>query len=502
MKIFGVMAMLGTGLFAGDCAGLKVKDATISASEVAAGAFAPPSGSAAAFKGLPAFCRVQGVLKPSGDSNIEFEVWLPLSGWNGKYQGTGNGGFAGSIQYAALAAGVQNGYATSSTDTGHQGGVTDGEWALNHYEKIVDFGYRAVHETADASKAIVKAYYGGAAKRSYFAGCSHGGRQALMEAQRYPNDYDGIVAGAPANYLTHHVSGFVWNVAALDAAPIPVNKLKTIESAAVEACDAGDGLKDGLIGDPAKCHFDPAKLLCTGADADTCLTQAQVDTLKKIYAGPKNSKGEQIFPGYLPGGETGFGGWAAWITGMGTAKSLQSAFAKGFFADMIFSDPNWDYHKFDFDRDVKVADDKGARTFNATDANLKAFKDRGGKLILFHGWSDAAIAPVNTVNYYESVAAKNKDAAKFVQLYMVPGMQHCAGGPGPSEFGGLGPNGGDPEHSLTKSLERWVEDGTAPEKVIAKGGTRTRPLCPYPQVGKYKGTGSIDDAANFTCAAN
>jgi feruloyl esterase len=491
-------------LIAADCGGLtalKLKDTTITATEVAAGAFAPPSGPAAPYKEVPTFCRVQGTIKPSADSDIEFEVWLPVSGWNGKYQGVGNGGFAGSIPYNLLAAGVRSGYATSSTDTGHKGTATDGEWALNHYEKIVDFGYRAIHETADVSKAIVKAYYGGAAKRSYFTGCSNGGRQALLEAQRYPNDYDGIIAGAPANFLTHHLVGFVWNAQALDKAPIPASKMKTIEAAALEACDAMDGVKDGVIDDPTKCHLDPSKLLCSGAENDSCLTQAQIDTLKKIYAGPKNSKGDQIFPGYLPGGESGLGGWGGWITGMGTAKSLQFAFAKGFFSDMIFSDPNWDFHKFDFDKDTRITDDKGARTFNATDPNLKALRDRGGKLIIFHGWNDPAIAPVNTLNYYESVLGKmgQKQSASFVQLYMVPGMQHCGGGPGPNDFGALVPNNLDPEHSMTKSLERWVEDGVAPEKVIAKNASRTRPLCPYPQVAKYKGPGSTDDSANFTC---
>jgi hypothetical protein len=503
----GILMFTAVRLFAADCgglAGLKLKDTSITASqEVAAGAFVPSSGAATPYKTLPAFCRVQGVIKPSAESQIEFEVWLPASGWNGKYQGVGNGGFAGSIQYALLAAGVQNGYATSSTDTGHKGGVTDAEWALGHYDKIVDFGYRAIHETADKSKAIVHAFYGGAAKRSYFQGCSNGGRQALLEAQRYPNDYDGIIAGAPANFLTHHITGFVWNAKALDAAQIPVNKLKTIEAVALEACDATDGIKDGVIDDPTKCHFDPAKLLCSGAESDACLTEGQVATLKKIYAGPKNSKGEQIFPGYLPGGETGFGGWAGWITGAGTVKAFQFQFAKGFFSDMIFQDAGWDFHKFDFDRDTKITDDKGSQNFNATDPNLKAFKDRGGKLILFHGWADAAIPPVNTVNYYESVVSNMspKQADGFVQLYMVPGMQHCGGGPGPNEFGGVAPNGLDPEHSMATSLERWVENGIAPEKVIAKNGARTRPLCPYPQIARYKGSGSTDDAANFTCAA-
>ena len=491
------------GADCGALSALKLKDTSITAQEIAAGTFTPPSGPASLYKDLPAFCRVQGVIKPSADSDIQFEVWLPASGWNGKYQGVGNGGFAGSIGLNLLAAGVRSGYATSSTDTGHKGGVTDGEWALGHYEKVVDFGYRGIHETADKSKAIVQAFYGGAAKKSYFTGCSNGGRQALLEAQRYPADYDGIIAGAPANFLTHHISGFVWNAQALEAGQIPMTKLKAIEAATLESCDAIDGVKDGVIDDPTKCHFDPAKLLCSGAESDACLTQAQVTSLKKIYAGPKNSKGEQIFPGYLPGGETGLTGWAAWLTGMGPNKSLQFAFARGFFSDMIFNDANWDYHAFNFDRDVKIADDKGARIFNATDPNLKAFENRGGKLILFHGWSDAAIAPVNTVDYYESVVTKmgSKQSAAFAQLYMVPGMQHCSGGPGPNEFGALAPNNLDPEHSMTRSLERWVEEGVAPEKVIAKNGARTRPLCPYPQVARYKGTGSTDDASNFACAA-
>lgn len=457
---------------------------------------------------------MQGVLTPSPDSHIEFEVWLPVSGWNGKYLGVGNGGFAGSIGYTALADAVANGYVASSTDTGHKGGATDGVWALGHHEKMVDYGYRAIHETAEKAKEVVAAYYGGAPKQSYFASCSNGGRQALLEAQRYPADYDGILAGAPANYFTHIAAGFVWNQQALDGPGyIPAAKLKLIESAALASCDATDGVMDGVIDDPTKCHFDPAALACKGEASDSCLTEAQVAALKKIYEGPKNSKGQQLYPGFEPGGETGLGGWASWITGFSAGKSAELAFANGFFADMTFQDASWDFRKMNFDRDMKIADDTMAQLYNATDANLKAFKDRGGKLLLYHGWSDAALPPTNTIHYYESVVKKmgRKQAGEFVELFMVPGMQHCGGGPGPNDFGAFSPAPAAPDHSMIQSLEQWVEKGTAPTKIIASkyktdgipagGVARTRPLCPYPTFAKYSGSGSTDEAANFSCVA-
>ncbi len=508
MKLQIVMALSACLCAAADCD-------RVGGTVVAAGAFAPPAGpKAAIFKNTPEFCRVSGVLTPSADSHIEFEVWLPVSGWNGKYLGVGNGGFAGSIGYTALADAVANGYAASSTDTGHEAGGIDAAWALGHHDKMVDYGYRAIHETAAKAKSTVAAFYGSSAKRSYFSSCSNGGRQALMEAQRYPADYDGIIAGAPANYFTHHLAGFVWNAQALDGAgSIPATKLKLIETAALDSCDAADGVKDGLIGDPTKCHFDPATLACKGEASDSCLTEAQVAALKKIYAGPTNSKGEQLFPGYEPGGETGLGGWGAWITGFSPGKTAQLGFANGFFGDMLAQDASWDFHKMNFDGDMKIADDKGAQIFNAADPNMKAFKDRGGKLVLYHGWSDAAIPPVNTIQYYESVVKKmgTKQAGEFVELFMVPGMQHCGGGPGPNDFGAQSPGGTDADHSMIKSLEQWVEKGTAPAKIIAtkykadgnpgSGVARTRPLCPYPMVAKYSGSGSTDEAASFSCAA-
>ncbi|HWZ30928.1 MAG TPA: tannase/feruloyl esterase family alpha/beta hydrolase [Bryobacteraceae bacterium] len=502
--------------FAADCeslASLKLRDATItSAHTVAAGAFTPAEGPQnGPYKTMPSFCRVQGVSKPSADSQIEFEVWMPASGWNGKYFGIGNGGFAGSIQYSLMAAALHGGYASSSTDTGHKGPATNADWALGHYEKIVDFAYRSIHETAEKSKSVIQGFYGRNPKHSYFSGCSNGGRQALVEAQRYPADYDGIIAGAAANFWTHNFAGFIWDEQALDgAAQIPPSKMPAIERAALAACDARDGVEDGVIDDPTKCHFDPATLLCHGADSESCLTAGQVGALKKIYEGPRNSKGEQIFPGYLPGAESGPGGWSRWIAG---PDAQQVVFGNGFFANMVFQNAKWDFRSFNFDRDMKITDDKSARLFNATDANLKAFKNGGGKLLMYHGWSDTAIAPVNAVIYYESVVKEMgpKQAGEFTQLYMVPGMQHCAGGPGPNSFG-TNPSAtpSDPRHSMALALDRWVDQGVAPSQIIAtkfktganpeSGVVRTRPLCPYPQVAHYVGSGSTDDAANFKCA--
>jgi hypothetical protein len=336
-----------------------------------------------------------------------------------------------------------------------------------------------------------------------------------MEVQRYPADYDGIIAGAPANFWTHLLTGAIWNLQATLTDPasyIPSSKLPAIEAAALEACDALDGVKDGVIYNPPLCHFDPAKLLCNGPDSDACLTAPQIAALKKIYDGPRNSKGEQLFPGYSVGGETGFGGWSAWITGAAPAKSAQFAFSTQFFENMVFDNPQWDFKTFSVDRDPKVADDKMGQRMNATNPDLSAFKKRGGKLILYHGWSDAAIAPVNTIQYYQSVVAKMgaKDTNAFVRLFMVPGMQHCGGGPGPSSFGQGSVAQGDPQHDMARALENWVEGGASPEQIVAtkfntaanpaSGVARTRPLCAYPKVARWKGDGSTDDAANFVCA--
>jgi len=521
MKICSLLFLAAIAFASGDAAaqtceklsGLKLANTTItSAQAVASGSFTPATGSPAPFKELPAFCRITGVIKPTADSDIKFEVWMPIAGWNKKFQGIGNGGFAGYIAYPELAAALARGYASASTDTGHT--RQDATWALGHPEKIVDYGYRAVHEMTNKSKAIINAFYGNAPKRSYFSSCSNGGRQALMEAQRYPDDYDGLIAGAPANYFTHFFAGFAWNQQALmsdSASYIPASKLKAIEAAALRACDARDGVTDGVIDDPRRCNFDPSILLCKGAESDDCLTEKQIATLKKIYEGPRDSRGQPIIPGFVPGGESEAGGWDRLIFGAAPGKSGESSFATQAFANMIHNDAGWDLKTFNLEKDTRLADEKMAAILNATDPNLDAFRARGGKLILYHGWSDAALSPLNTINYFESVVRKlgRRDSASFVRLFMLPGMQHCGGGRGPDTFGAFVPGAQrDSGHDISLALERWVEEGKAPNQIIAtklEGSgpkskiIRTRPLCLYPQVARYKGSGSTDDAANFVC---
>jgi feruloyl esterase len=491
---------------------LKPVGTTITASSsIAAGAFtapgAPQLGQAPVdYKKLPAFCRVQGVIQPSADSHIEFEIWLPASGWNGRYEGLGNGGFAGSIDFGGLADALANGYAVSASDTGHKGSAIDGKWAVGHPEKVTDFGYRAVHETAEKAKAVMSAFYGNGPQRSYFSSCSNGGREALMEAQRFPGDYDGILAGAPANYWTRLLASAMTDALTLSdpAAYIPAAKLPAIQAATLAACDARDGVKDGVIDEPSRCKFDPAQLLCKAGESDSCLTAPQVAALEKLYTAKQN------FPGHLPGGETGPNGWGDWITGAAPGRSLMFAFGTGFFGNFVYQDAAWDYHTFQSDSGTKVADDKLARTLNATDPDLKRFRDRGGKLIIYHGWSDAAISALNSIDYLKSVEQKmgTKQAGDFMRLYLAPGMAHCGGGPGPDSFGQGSVAPAEPQHSISKSLEEWVEKGAAPKQLIAtkyKAGNppsvvRTRPLCPYPEVARYRGSGSTDDAASFACA--
>jgi Tannase and feruloyl esterase len=513
---FAVATLAGR---AADCANLaktSLPNTTlIVAQAMPAGSFSPPYGRPV--EKLPAFCRLAGVIRPSNDSDIQFEVWLPASGWNGRFLGVGNGGFAGSINYFALADDLRRGYATAATDTGHQGNAEDASWAYKHPEKVVDFGYRALHLTAEDAKALIQAFYSNPARHSYFDSCSDGGREALMEAQRFPEDFDGILAGAPANFWTHLLANGLAMIQSMygkdPAAYIPSTKLAAIQTAALAACDAQDGVKDGIVSDPLRCHFDPSVLLCKGADSRNCLTAPQVSTLKALYAGAQDSHGKQIFPGYVPGAEDGANGWSAWITGTAPGKASGPAYTENYFRYMVFQDPVWNVLSANVDAAEVAADEKTAAVLNSTDPDLRRFQNRGGKLILYHGWNDPAISPLNTINYYDSVVAKMgaQNAGNFVRLYMVPGMQHCAPGPGPNAFGQFGriTAKGKP-YGAFDALEEWVEKDAVPGDIIAtkyldddpsKAVQMTRPLCPYPQVAKYKGVGDTNDAANFSCQA-
>lgn len=491
-----------TPLLAADCADLAklaLPQAKVTlATAIPAGAFTPPGGRP--IPNLPAFCRLAATLTPTSDSDIKIEVWLPAK-WNNQLFGVGNGGYAGSISYSGLAEGLRHGFAAVSTDTGHTA-TPDASWALNHPEKITDFGHRAIHLMTVQAKAVITAHYGTAPKKSYFSSCSNGGRQALMEAQRYPEDYDGIIAGAPANAWISLMTTAAKNTQATGRAYLPAAKLPAIQAAVLTACDQLDGVKDSVLENPAACRFDPASLRCAGPETNDCLTAPQIESLKTVYAGLRSAQGKPLFPGYSPSGEAEPGGWGPWITGPAHDKSALYGFSTSFFRFFVHSDPNWDYKTFDISKDLPAAQ-KLAPALDSTSPDLKAFHARGGKLILYHGWCDAAIPAQNAIDYYQSVVKKmgTKRAAQFVRLFMVPGMQHCSGGVGPHTFGQSSSPQGDPTTNIAAALARWVEQGQAPEQLIASKPGRTRPLCAYPKQARYKGTGSTDDAANFTCTA-
>lgn len=504
---------------------LKLPDTTITASQaVSEGNFTPVG--ADPVQNLPPLCRVEGAIKPTKDSDIRFEVWMPSSGWNGKFRAVGNAGFGGVINFGDMAAAARLGYATASTDSGHRGNDdSDASWALNHPEKVTDWGYRSIHELTVKAKEIIRAFYGHAPRWSFFEGCSTGGRQGLMEAQRFPEDYDGILAGAPdypwtllaAVFYNTQVPGFI-----NPASYIPASKLPAISAAVLAACDAQDGLADGILNDPRQCHFNPSVLLCKGGESDNCLTSAQIAQLKRIYAGVRTSQGKQILPGYLPGGELGDDGWKNWIIGTGPGKSYLSVIGESYLKNMVFGNSTWDYRSVSSERAIQMAEAENGQVVNATNPDLGPFKSRGGKLILYHGWNDPAIPGPLLVTYYNGVAARlgSHDTESFARLYMAPGMQHCYGGPGPNFFGqfdlsALGPAAEqlhintDPEHNISSALEEWVEKSIAPGSIIAtkyfndldpaQGVKMTRPLCPYPQIAKYKGYGDTNAAANFIC---
>ena len=462
---------------------------------------------------LPPFCRVAGILRPVPDSEIRFEVWLPAkSAWNGRLLSVGNGGFAGQINYGQMAASLRLGYATASTDTGHQANSEDASWAWHHPQKITDWAFRALHRTTVTAKQAIAAYYGQPQKHAYFDACSTGGRQGLLEAQRFPADFDGILAGAPANNWEHMMSSAIdiaHTMYADPAAYIPEMKLPAIHRAVLRACDKLDGVEDGIVSDPKACHFDPASLACKGGeDTLSCLTPPQVATLRKLYAGGSTKDGTLIFPGYAPGSE--MPGWTYWVIGAGPGAAAGARYPTNFFRYMVTDDPAWEPLHADAAASLAQAEAKFDKEIDAVDPDLHPFFQRGGKLILYHGWDDAAISPWNTIAYFEQVrkAVGPSVAADSLRLYMVPGMEHCAGGPGPDHFGQLGlPGVKGPESGALGKLQRWVEQGEAPDAILAgkfsKPGDAapsvTRPLCPYPETAHYDGLGDSQAAESFAC---
>ncbi|HXC60047.1 MAG TPA: tannase/feruloyl esterase family alpha/beta hydrolase [Steroidobacteraceae bacterium] len=455
-----------------------------------AGGFQPEG--ASRMENLPAFCRVVAVLKPTVQSQIRVEVWLPQN-WNGKLMGVGNGGFSGSIAYAALADGLQRGYATASTDTGHEG--SSGRFALEQPQKVIDFGYRAVHEMTLVAKRFVQDYYRNAAQHAYWVGCSAGGRQGLQSAQRYPEDYDGIVAGAPALDWTGRASSALRVAQAVRATPaarVDTRAMTLLHQAALAACDASDGLVDGVIESPQRCRFDPQVTRCTDSASGTssadssCLAPAQAEAARAIYEAPANSATGRAITGLYPGSELG---WATWAGNQPFATAIDH------FRYVVYADPAWSLQQFRFDRDAPRAEKQDDNTINALNPDLARFFQRGGKLLQYHGWSDPQISPGVSPQYYESVAARIGDMARVnasYRLFMVPGMAHCSGGDGASRF------------DMVPALENWVERGVAPGEIIAqreRGGAvdRTRRLCAWPRVARYDGSGDPNAAASFRC---
>ncbi len=501
----GALLLISTVAFAAtsceDLSKVTLPNTTITlAQNVGAGAFTPPPAAARGGRGaqnfsdVPAFCRIQATLRPSSDSDIKIELWMPVTAsWNGKLRGTGNGGLGGgvAVNAGALANGVRLGYATVGNNTGHEG---DSSYALTHPEKIKDFGYRSAHEMTVAAKALMKEYYGIGPKLSYMAEGGGGTIAALSAAQRYPGDYDSIAVTGMSSYLTHHTFGqmWIWQATHKDEASfIPPEKYPVLHKAALDACDAKDGLKDGIIGDPEHCEFDPGVTLCKGADGPDCLTAPQVEAAKKIYLGPHNPRtGAEIYSPMYPGSELGWGVLAGGAAPLGIPVE--------FFKYFVFKDANWDYktRPVNFDSDVALADAPGNSPVNAVDPNLDAFFARGGKLLLIDGWADNQVPCKVAINYYHAVVAKlgEKKVKQSMRFFMVPGMQHGPGTNGPENF----------NFDALALLTDWKENAKVPDQLIVnhfKDGNQAgqRLVCQYPRIATYKGSGNTEDPSSYTC---
>jgi hypothetical protein len=503
ISIAAAALVVGSPALAATCADLAATalpaGKVTSAELVAAGGFQPPANPfgpppgivAATFKALPEFCRVRATLTPSADSDIKVEIWLPAKGWNSKFVGIGNGIWAGSISYFELGAPLARGYAVAATDTGHVGNGLTADFAVGHPEKLVDFGYRAVHEMTVAAKQTIAAFYGDKPKISLWNSCSTGGRQGLMEAYRYPDDYDAISAMAPANPMTNLMTQTLWTGFQAVRAPgagLSVAKLGVLHKAYLAQCDSKDGLKDGIVSDPGACRFDPVVAQCKAGDGADCLTADQVQTMRAIYAGVRDSRsGKPVFAGFPPGSEMQL---AALI-------SAPEPFpvATSYMRQLVFADPKWNFRSFDYGADLDRARNYGQPILDAPADGLRPFFARGGKLLLSHGWTDGLIPANNTVAYYRALAAQvpQKQSTAQLRLFMAPGMNHCSGGEGLSAFDTLG------------VIDRWASENVAPERIVASRAPdlapMSRPLCPFPRVARYSGKGSTDQAENFICAA-
>jgi feruloyl esterase len=478
---------------------LALPDTTITAAQAyAAGEYKMPSTRPGGQGGpggqttgpIPAFCRITAEIKPASDSDIKIEVWLPTDNWNGKFMAAGSGGWGGQISGRNLLEPLQRGFAAAATDTGHSG--NGGAFIPGHPEKLIDYAYRADHEMTLKAKAFIKAFYGVGPKHSLWVGCSLGGLEALIEARRYPEDYDGIVAGSPVNPLTRFNATQIWvawlNVKYPNEA-IPGSKFVMIHEAAMKACGTPVGLKQGFIEDPVNCRFDPGTLLCKGADAPDCLTVPQVNMLRKIYDGPVNPRtGESIFPGPLPGIELQY---SSDTSGYGNGGTKPADVAVDLYKYAVYKDPNWDWKSMDFDTDIAKAE-KDVSPLLDVPASLNGFLDRGGKLMIYIGGAETHNAK-DLANFVNTVLKNDPGKQNQIRLFVNPGMGHCGGNVGCDTFEKLG------------TIDQWVETGKAPDQIMSSkvsGGKtiRTRPLCAYPAVAKYKGTGDMDDAASFYCA--
>jgi len=497
-------------------ASLSLPDTTITAAQlIPAGSYKAADG--ATYSNLPEFCRVTATLMPSSDSQIRIEVWMPTTTWNGRFEGTGNGGYAGTIRYAGLATGIQLGFASANTDMGCVGcSSLNGDPNIGHPERWKDFGWRATHEMTLVSKQIIYAFYNRRPEYSYFTGCSTGGQQALMEAQRFPEDYDGILAGDAANNRTHLHQDILWIYAAAernisDLAGFKA-KVPMITQAAVAACGKQDGgvASDPFLVDARDCNWDPAKLLCKNGNASNCLTAGEVTAARLIYAGPQNPEtGQLIYPGSARGSEDNpyysWDGAAPLFSSTMTAPQFNSLFKWVFGA-------NWDWSTFDFNHDVDKVDRVLAHELNAMSPDLTEFRMKGHKLIHYHGVADPLISPQDGIDYYLRVAAGEKGRThEFYRLFLVPGLEHCFMGPGPNVFGALfqaAPPSNDAQHNILIALTEWVEKGKAPEEIITtkyvkdsadNGIAMQRPICSYPKLPRYRGWGDTNDPKNFKC---